>query len=60
MPKVLVIDDNPHMRRLLSRALLSEGHKVVTAEDGIDGAAKHHAESSDLTITVMDMPKQGR
>lgn len=54
-----MIDDNPHMRRLLFRVLQSEGHDVVLAKDGIDGVAKYCAELPDLVITDMNMPKQG-
>jgi CheY-like chemotaxis protein len=59
LPNILVIDDNPEMRRLLSRILEREGHNVVLSEDGIDSVAKHRAELPDLVITDMMMPKQG-
>ena len=33
-PQVLVVDDELHMRNVLSRILTQEGYKVVTAPDG--------------------------
>jgi DNA-binding NtrC family response regulator len=59
LPKILVIDDNPQMRRVMSRTLQMEGHDVVLAEDGLDGIAKYRAELPDLVITDMIMPRQG-
>jgi two-component system nitrogen regulation response regulator NtrX len=57
--KILVIDDNPHIRRLLARVLEKQGHTVILAEDSIDGVAKHNAELPNLVITDMNMPRQG-
>ena len=59
MPKILVIDDDPAMRRIMAHILEGQGHIVVLAEDGIEGVIKHAAELPDLTITDMIMPKQG-
>ncbi len=58
MPKILVIDDDPFMRRMIARALGGDGHTIISAEDGVDGVAKHRAEAPDLVITDMMMPKQ--
>lgn len=59
MPKILVIDDDPAMRRIMAHILEGHGHTVVLAVDGIDGVVKHAAELPDLTITDLIMPKQG-
>jgi two-component system, OmpR family, response regulator MprA len=33
---LLVIEDNPNLRRALAEALLSEGYQVISAADGVD------------------------
>ena len=40
---ILVVDDDPTLRRALSRILRSEGHEVVEAASGVDAleAARH-------------------
>ncbi len=45
VPKVLVVDDDPVIQRLLQVNFEMEGWKVVIADDGIAGlaAAKEHA-----------------
>ena len=54
--RILVVDDEDKMRRLLEMALLSLGHEVVQAADGIE-ALKHFAEGSfDLVLTDLRMP----
>src|SRR5687767_12851725 len=55
--QVLVADDEPNLRRVLSAQLVRDGFEVHTAEDG-EGALKilseHHI---DLVITDLRMPK---
>ena len=54
--RILVVDDEDKMRRLLEMALLSLGHEVVQAADGIE-ALKHFSEGSfDLVLTDLRMP----
>ena len=54
--RILVVDDEDKMRRLLEMALLSLGHEVVQAADGLE-ALKHFAEGSfDLVLTDLRMP----
>ena len=59
MSKILVIDDNPLMRRTMLRILNRNGHEVILAKDGIEGVEMHVAELPDLTITDIMMPRQG-
>jgi two-component system, chemotaxis family, chemotaxis protein CheY len=59
LPKILVIEDYDQIRDLISCMLEMEGHRVVVAEDGIEGVARYRAELPDLVITDMIMPKQG-
>lgn len=59
MPKILVIDDDPQIRTVITLMLERQGHSVVLAENGITGVVKHRVEQPDLVITDMMMPKQG-
>jgi two-component system OmpR family response regulator len=59
--RILVVEDEPDMRRLNVEVLESHGYKVDTAEDGMAGwealhATRHAPESYALLITDHDMP----
>jgi DNA-binding response OmpR family regulator len=55
--KLLIIDDDPDIRDVLSVFLEAEGFAVVTAADGLEGLEKIKAENPDLIILDMLMPK---
>ncbi len=54
---VLVVDDEPQVRELLSEALMSFGHSVVSAQDAEEALEKFHERHFDIVITDMDMPR---
>lgn len=54
--KILIIDDEPDILNLLSSVLDSEGYKVLTAADGIEGIQQFQEEHPDLIITDVKMP----
>jgi len=54
---VLTVDDSAAIREMLAYVLKSAGHKVIEAEDGMDGLQKALANSFDLIITDQSMPK---
>ena len=54
---VLVIDDDPAVRDILSRVLVAEGMRCMTATDGHDGLSKAHKYQPDLIILDVLMPK---
>ncbi len=56
MARVLYIDDDAGIRRLVSRALERRGHQVTTAEDGEAGVAAAAAERFDLVAVDHYMP----
>jgi CheY-like chemotaxis protein len=57
MEKILVIDDDAAMRRMVVRALSAKGYDVAEAENGQDGlAAMEHAKPA-VVITDILMPK---
>ena len=56
-PKVLVVDDDPVIVRLLEVNFEMEGFEVVSAVDGIDGVEKARAEKPDIVVSDVMMPK---
>jgi CheY-like chemotaxis protein len=56
-PHVLVIDDDPAVRELLSRTLVREGFRVVLATDGERGLAAARAERPAAIILDVMMPE---
>jgi DNA-binding response OmpR family regulator len=56
-PKVLVIDDEKAISKMLAMALSRKGYDVDTAENGEQGVEKLHIADYDLVITDMRMGK---
>ena len=54
--KVLVIDDEEGIRRVMSIALTDEGYEVLTAEDGENGIQLCRQASPHIVITDIRMP----
>jgi len=57
MTKVLVVEDNSDARKVLRLILEQEHLEVVEAKDGIEGLERATAESPDLVITDLSMPR---
>ncbi|MFO2465919.1 transporter substrate-binding domain-containing protein [Pseudomonas sp. 15FMM2] len=53
---ILVVDDYPANRLLLARQLSFLGHRISTAEDGVQGLARWRSERFDGVITDCNMP----
>jgi DNA-binding NtrC family response regulator len=56
MADMLIIDDDPQIRRLLTRILQGAGHSIRTAENGRDGIALFRQQHPALVITDILMP----
>lgn len=56
MPNVLVIDDEPHLRLLLSRLLGEAGYTVTVAATGADGLGAALAHPPDLVLLDLMLP----
>ena len=56
MARILVIDDEDRIRRLLRRALEMEGHQVLEAREGNEGLQVIRTTPPDLVITDLMMP----
>jgi len=57
MPKILLIDDEKSIRRSLREILEFEKYQVEEAEDGLIGLAKITAETFDVVLCDVKMPK---
>jgi DNA-binding NtrC family response regulator len=55
-PKILIIDDDSSLRRVLEYNLQQEGYDVVTAADGASGLRLFDEQSPALVITDLKMP----
>jgi two-component system, OmpR family, copper resistance phosphate regulon response regulator CusR len=55
--KILVVDDDPNVQRLLQYTLKQEGYEVVVAGDGAEGFRLWGAESPDLILLDVMLPK---
>lgn len=54
---LLIADDEPMMRHLLTQTLESQGFKVLVAENGVEALSLVKANSVDLILTDIHMPK---
>lgn len=57
MAKILLVEDNPLNRDMLSRRLVRAGHTVVIAEDGRQGIASARTEAPDVILMDMSLPE---
>ncbi|HEX8939623.1 MAG TPA: response regulator [Candidatus Limnocylindrales bacterium] len=55
--KILVVDDDPNVQRLLTYTLKQEGYEVVVAADGAEGFRLWGAESPALILLDVMLPK---
>jgi len=55
--RILVVDDEAKMRRILELSLRNMGHEVEQAGDGIEALAAVDAASYDLVLTDLRMPR---
>ncbi|MEX2011770.1 MAG: response regulator [Chloroflexota bacterium] len=55
--KILVVDDDPNVQRLLQYTLKQEGYEVVTAADGAEGFRLWGAENPALILLDVMLPK---
>lgn len=57
MARILIVDDEETIRRLLKGSLERRGHEVMAAEDGIRACEALGSFSADLIISDIKMPK---
>ncbi len=56
MPRVLVIEDDPFVRRLLDIHLANAGHQVTLARDPVEGLKAVLESLPDLILLDVEMP----
>lgn len=56
--KVLLVDDNEHLRPLMKRLLEAQGNMVFEAANGVEAMSFLHAAGVDLVITDIIMPEK--
>lgn len=57
MAKILSVDDSRVIRELMKTILESQGHEVLTAEDGMEAMKTARLEQFDMVFTDINMPK---
>jgi DNA-binding response OmpR family regulator len=57
MPRVLVVDDEPDARELLSEFLTAKGYEVLTASNGEEALRKVKEDRPHLILLDVRMPK---
>ena len=57
MPKILVVDDDPIIRKLMAMVLRRGGHEVVEAENGAKALQSTREALPDLIILDLYMPE---
>jgi pilus assembly protein CpaE len=55
--KILVVDDDPNVQRLLTYTVRQEGYEVITANDGPEAFRMWSAEHPDLVLLDVMLPK---
>jgi len=57
MARILLIEDEPTIQRLIAYALQTKGHEVSVAHDGCEGFQAAQARPPDLILLDMVMPE---
>src|SRR5439155_4633114 len=56
MPSVLIVDDEPNIRRMVGALLAAEGYDVRDAQDGATGIARARENEPDVVLLDLMMP----
>ncbi|MBP7734842.1 MAG: response regulator [Spirochaetes bacterium] len=57
--KILIVDDEPFIRKVLSKYLIGKNYIIETADNGEVAIDKLNSEPFDLVLTDLRMPKMG-
>jgi CheY-like chemotaxis protein len=55
-PTLLIVDDEPVTRELLSQVFARRGHEVSSAKDGFTALQKIRSEAPDIVLSDLNMP----
>ncbi len=56
-PRILVVEDEPDIMRIITHTLESAGYQVIPAYGGEDAIRKAKTQKPDLVLTDLAMPK---
>jgi two-component system cell cycle response regulator DivK len=54
--RVLLVEDNPENRDMLSRRLVRRGYQVTFAMDGVEAISRTQAERPDIVLMDLSLP----
>lgn len=57
MAKIVIADDSPTLRRIVTSVLTKDGHEVVQAEDGIGAVQEVFRHQPDAVVLDVQMPR---
>ncbi|RPJ50887.1 MAG: response regulator, partial [Acidobacteria bacterium] len=57
--KILIVDDEPQLRRVISTSLVSNGYTVEQARTGEEALNKLREQKHDLVLLDLNMPGMG-
>jgi len=57
LKRILVVDDEPQITRLLRASLQSSGYTVLVANNGVEAYARFESDNPDLIVTDLAMPE---
>lgn len=55
--RVLVIDDDPELVKLVTMRLMANGYDIISANNGVEGLEKAEKEKPDLILLDIKMPQ---
>ena len=57
--RILLVEDSPTQRLIITRILNQLGHRVIPAADGVEGVTRTYQHLPDLILMDLDMPYLG-
>ena len=57
MAKLLIIEDDPYVRRLYEKLFRLQNYEIISASDGLEGLEKARSVKPDLILLDIIMPK---
>ena len=57
MARILVVDDEPDIIRVVVKILEARGHTLSTAKDGVEAVEKVRSDPPDVVILDLNLPK---
>ena len=57
MARIVIADDSPTLRRIVTSVLTKEGHEVIAAEDGIQAVQEVFRHQPDAVVLDVQMPR---